>query len=210
MQTTDLGGEREYIFGILYDFDVIILDLTLPDISGHDVLRRLRLNKVSTPILVLSALTEIADKVKSFSFGADDYLTKPFHKDELIARLHAIIRRSKGHGQTIIRTGDLTLNIDEKNAQIQGERLNLTKKEYQVLELLSLRQGRTLTKEQFLSHLYQGGEEPVHKILDVFICKLRRKLANASGGKNYIETVWGHGYALRDPNANATLISGAM
>jgi two-component system, cell cycle response regulator CtrA len=155
--------------------------------------------KVKTPILILSGLAGIEDKVKGLGFGADDYLTKPFHKDELVARIHAIVRRSKGHAQSVITTGDLIVNLDTKTVEVAGSRVHLTGKEYQMLELLSLRKGTTLTKEMFLNHLYGGMDEPELKIIDVFICKLRKKLANASQGKNYIETVWGRGYVLREP-----------
>ena len=195
--TTDLG-EEGIDLGKLYDYDVILLDLTLPDISGYEVLRKLRLAKVKTPILILSGMVGIADKVKGLGFGADDYLTKPFHKDELVARIHAIVRRSRGHAEAIVTIDDLTLDIDKKFVQIAGTRVHLTTKEYQMLELLALRKGMTLSKEMFLNHLYGGMDEPELKIIDVFICKMRKKLANASGGKNYIETVWGRGYVLRD------------
>jgi two-component system cell cycle response regulator CtrA len=195
--TTDLG-EEGIDLGKLYDYDIILLDLTLPDISGYEVLRNLRVAKVKTPILILSGMAGIEDKVKGLGFGADDYLTKPFHKDELVARIHAIVRRSKGHAQSVIITDDLVVNLDEKTTTIGGNRVPLTGKEYGLLELLALRKGTTLTKEMILNHLYGGMDEPELKIIDVFICKLRRKLANASGGKNYIETVWGRGYALRE------------
>ena len=151
-----------------------------------------------TPILILSGLAAIEDKIKGLGFGADDYVTKPFHKDELVARIHAIVRRSKGHAQSVINTDDLCVNLDTKLVEINGARVYLTGKEYQLLELLALRKSMTLTKEMFLSHLYGGMDEPEMKIIDVFICKLRKKLANASGGKDYIETVWGRGYVLRD------------
>src|ERR1700686_2922731 len=190
--TTDLGEEGVDL-GKLYDYDIILLDLNLPDMSGFEVLRSLRVSKVKTPILILSGLAGIEDKVKGLGFGADDYLTKPFHKDELIARIHAIVRRSKGHAQSVINTGDLPVH--------------LTGKEYQMLELLSLRKGSTLTKEMFLNHLYGGMDEPEIKIIDVFICKLRKRLANASNGKNYIETVWVRGYLLREPSDHAAQIS---
>jgi two-component system cell cycle response regulator CtrA len=162
-------------------------------------LRSLRVSKVKTPILILSGLAGIEDKVKGLGFGADDYMTKPFHKDELVARIHAIVRRSEVHAQSVVQTGDLVVNLDTKMVEVNQARVHLTGKEYQMLELLSLRKGTTLTKEMFLSHLYGGMDEPELKIMDVFICKLRKKLANASSGKNYIETVWGRGYVLREP-----------
>jgi two-component system cell cycle response regulator CtrA len=167
--------------------------------SGHDVLRQLRLARVETPILILSGADDTESKIKGFGFGADDYLTKPFHREELVARIHAIIRRSKGHSQSVIRTGDINVNLDAKTVDVANKTVHLTGKEYQMLELLSLRKGTTLTKEMFLNHLYGGMDEPELKIIDVFICKLRKKLTEATGGSNYIETVWGRGYVLRDP-----------
>ncbi|MCW5730311.1 MAG: response regulator transcription factor [Alphaproteobacteria bacterium] len=194
---TDLG-EEGIDLGKLYDYDIIVLDLNLPDMSGYDVLKKLRTAKVETPILILSGMAETEKKVKGLGFGADDYLTKPFNRDELVARIHAIVRRSKGHSQSVIRTGKLAVNLDSKSVEVEGQRLHLTGKEYAMLELLSLRKGTTLTKEMFLNHLYGGMDEPELKIIDVFICKLRKKLASATGGENYIETVWGRGYVLRD------------
>ena len=179
---------------------LVLLDLNLPDMSGYDVLKQLRVSKIKTPILILSGLAGIEDKVKGLGVGADDYMTKPFHKDELVARIHAIVRRSKGHAQSVIQTGDLVVNLDTKTVEVGGQRVHLTGKEYQMLELLSLRKGTTLTKEMFLNHLYGGMDEPELKIIDVFICKLRKKLANASEGRNFIETVWGRGYVLREPH----------
>jgi two-component system, cell cycle response regulator CtrA len=204
--TTDLGEEGVDL-GKIYDYDIILLDLNLPDMSGYDVLRSLRVAKVKTPILILSGLADTDDKVRGLGYGADDYLTKPFHKDELVARIHAIVRRSKGHAQSVINTGDLTVNLDQKTVEVAGARVHLTGKEYQMLELLSLRKGTTLTKEMFLNHLYGGMDEPELKIIDVFICKLRKKLANASSGKNYIETVWGRGYVLREPSDGETRLT---
>ncbi len=199
---TDLG-EEGLDLGKLYDYDIIILDLNLPDMHGYDVLRKLRNAKVNTPILILSGMNEPDKKVKGFGFGADDYLTKPFDREELVARIHAIVRRSKGHAQSQIRTGKLVVNLDTKSVEVESQRLHLTGKEYAMLELLSLRKGTTLTKEMFLNHLYGGMDEPELKIIDVFICKLRKKLAQATSGDNYIETVWGRGYVLRDPEEGA-------
>jgi two-component system cell cycle response regulator CtrA len=195
---TDLG-EEGIDLAKLYDYDLILLDLNLPDMNGHEVLRQLRLARVETPILILSGSDDSENKLKGFGFGADDYMTKPFHREELVARIHAIIRRSKGHAQSVIRTGEINVNLDAKTVDVNGEMVHLTGKEYQMLELLSLRKGTTLTKEMFLNHLYGGMDEPELKIIDVFICKLRKKLAEATGGHNHIETVWGRGYVLRDP-----------
>jgi two-component system, cell cycle response regulator CtrA len=199
---TDLG-EDGIDLAKLYDYDLILLDLNLPDMSGHEVLRQLRLSKVETPILILSGSDDTENKIKGFGFGADDYLTKPFHREELVARIHAIIRRSKGHSHSVIRTGEITVNLDAKTVDVGGASVHLTGKEYQMLELLSLRKGTTLTKEMFLNHLYGGMDEPELKIIDVFICKLRKKLAEATGGQNYIETIWGRGYVLREPSPAA-------
>ena len=206
---TDLG-EEGLDLGKLYDYDIILLDLNLPDMHGYDVLRKLRLSKGNTPLLILSGLSEMENKVKGLGFGADDYMTKPFHKEELVARIHAIVRRSKGHSQSIIRTGKLSVNLDTKTVEVDSQRVHLTGKEYAMLELLSLRKGTTLTKEMFLNHLYGGIDEPELKIIDVFICKLRKKLSAATGGDNYIETVWGRGYVLRDPEEGQDTVQVAV
>jgi two-component system cell cycle response regulator CtrA len=198
VDATDLGEDGLEI-GKLYDYDIIILDLMLPDMDGMEVLRRLRHSRVTTPVLILSGLSQAENKVKGLGNGADDYLTKPFDKSELIARVQAIIRRSKGHSQSIIHTGRLAVNLAARTVDVDGRPLHLTGKEYGILELLSLRKGTTLTKEMFLNHLYGGMDEPELKIVDVFICKLRKKLAAATEGESYIETVWGRGYVLREP-----------
>jgi two-component system, cell cycle response regulator CtrA len=205
LYTAELGEEGVDL-GKLYDYDIILLDLNLPDMSGFEVLRSLRVSKVETPILILSGIGGVEEKVRGLGFGADDYMAKPFHKDELVARIHAIVRRSRGHAQSMIQTGDLVVNLDTKTVEVNGARVHLTNKEYQMVELLSLRKGMPLTKEMFLNHLYGGMDEPEIKIIDVFICKLRKKLVSASNGKNYIETVWGHGYLLREPTEDEVRI----
>ena len=199
--STDLGEDGLEI-GKLYEYDLIILDLMLPDMDGFEVLKRLRASQIETPVLVLSGLGETEDKVKGLGFGADDYIVKPFSKMELLARIQAIVRRSRGHSDSIIRTGKLLVNMKDRTASVDNAIIPLTSKEYGILELLSLRKGATLTKEMFLNHLYGGIDEPELKIIDVFICKLRRKLAEALGGNDCIETVWGRGYVLREPSQN--------
>ncbi len=206
--TTDLGEDGVEI-GRLYDNDIIILDLMLPDIDGYEVLSRLRAAGVKTPVLILSGLSDAADKIKGFGLGADDYLTKPFDRRELVSRIQAVVRRTKGHSESAIHIGKLTVNLDTHSAEIAGRPLHLTNKEHGVLELLSLRKGTTLTKEMFLDHLYGGLDEPSPKIIDVFICKLRKKLSDASGGNRYIDTIWGEGYALRDYSAEASTAAAA-
>jgi len=199
VDTTDMGEDGLEI-GKLYEYDIIILDLMLPDLDGYEVLKRLRAAKVETPILILSGLSELDSKLKGLGFGADDYLTKPFDKRELLARIQAIVRRSKGHSQSVIKTGPITVNLDARTVEVDEKQLHLTSKEYGIIELLSLRKGSTLTKEMFLNHLYGGMDEPEVKIIDVFICKLRKKIEKIMPeGGSCIETVWGRGYVLRDP-----------
>ena len=196
--TTD-PGEDGLEIGKIYQYDIILLDLMLPDIEGYEVLRRMRAARVRTPVLILSGLADLDHKIKGLGFGADDFLTKPFDRRELIARIQAIVRRSKGHSESTIRTGKLVVNLNTRVVSVDDQPVHLTAKEYGILELLSLRKGTTLTKEMFLNHLYGGIDEPELKIIDVFVCKLRKKLAQATGGSHYIETVWGRGYVVRDP-----------
>jgi two-component system cell cycle response regulator CtrA len=203
--TTDLGEEGVDL-GKLYDYDIIVLDLNLADMSGFEVLRSLRVSKVKTPILILSGNAGMENKVKGLGLGADDYMTKPFHRDELLARIQAIVRRSQGHAESIVQIGDLVVNLDAKTVDINHVGVHLTGKEYQMLELLSLRKATTVSKEMFLNQLYGGMDEPAMKIIDVFICKLRKKLAAASNGRDYIETMWGRGYQLREPHEDKVKI----
>jgi len=192
-------GEDGLEIGKRYEYDLIILDIMLPDIDGYEILRRLRAIHIQTPVLILSGLSDIDDKIKGLGFGADDYLTKPFDRSELLARVKAVIRRAKGHCKSEIKVGRMTVNLTTRMVDVDGKTLHLTGREYAIIELLAIRKGSTLSKEIFLNHLYGGMEEPEFKIIDVFICKLRKKLADALGGENYIETIWGRGYILREP-----------
>lgn len=192
---TDLADEA-YDMAMLYTVDLILSETRE---GGLNLLKRLRAAGIETPIMFLSGDDRAETKLMAFGFGVDDYMTKPFHRDELIARIHAIVRRSRGHSQSIIRTGPIEVNLDAKTVHVEGTQVHLTNKEYLMMELLSLRKGATLTKEIFLNHLYGGMDEPDLKIIDIFISKLRRKL----GEDNCIETIWGRGYALRDPKGTS-------
>jgi two-component system cell cycle response regulator CtrA len=180
-----------------YDYDIVLLDLMLPDMDGYEVVRRMRSNRIEAPVIVMSSLSRPQDKVKAFGVGADDFITKPFDSTELVARMKAIVRRSKGYSQPTLRVGALQLNLESREVLVSGEPVHLTGKEYAMLELMVLRKGTVLTKEAFLNHLYGGMDEPEVKIIDVFICKLRKKLA-AAGAGDIIGTVWGRGYTVRD------------
>lgn len=195
--TTDHGGEAVDL-GKKYDYDVILLCDT-PDLTGLDMLRSLRKAKVKSAVVMLAHSSRIDSVVQALGVGADDYMTKPFHKDELVARIHAVVRRSKGHAQSIITAGDLVLNLDARTITVDGQPVYLTGKEYKMLELLALRKGSTITKDMFLSHVYGGMDEPELKIIDVFICKLRKKL-DRHFSHRFIDTIWGRGYVLRDPD----------
>jgi two-component system cell cycle response regulator CtrA len=190
-------GEEALELSRHYEYDIILLDLILPDIEGFEVVRRLRIARNDTPVLILSGLTRPQVKVKGLGLGADDFITKPFDKEELLARMQAVVRRSKGFSQPTLRLGSVELNLDSREVWVDGKQVHLTGKEYSILELLVLRKGMVLTKEAFLNHLYGGLDEPEVKIIDVFICKLRKKLAQA-GADNMIGTVWGRGYMIRE------------
>jgi two-component system cell cycle response regulator CtrA len=197
VEATDTGEDALELAKI-YDFDIAVLAVRLPDMDGGEVLRRMRQSNIATPVLMLAGADDRQEKVRLLIAGADDYLAKPFDKEELTARLRAIVRRSKGHAASVIRTGRMAVDITARTVAIDGVPLSVTPKEYGILELLSLRRGKTLTKEMFLDHLYGGMDEPQQKIVDVFVCKLRKKIARLSGEDAGIRTVWGQGYTLSE------------
>jgi two-component system, cell cycle response regulator CtrA len=201
VDVTDMGEEALDLVH-RYDYDLVVLDLLLPDMEGYEVIRRLRAARKDTPVLVLSGLSRPQARVKALSMGADDFITKPFDKAELIARVQAIVRRSKGFSESTLRLGSLRLSLGSHEVHVGDQPVHLTGKEYAILELLVMRKGMVLTKEMFLNHLYNGMDEPEMKIIDVFICKLRKKLAQAGAG-DVINTVWGRGYTAREPTTRA-------
>lgn len=204
VHSTDLGRQGAEL-AKAEDYDLVILDLDLPDTNGHAVLAELRSANVQTPVLILSGRSGIDDRIAGLGSGADDYLPKPFHRDELIARIEAVIRRTKITPHSVVKVGNLTIDLDTKMVDVGSQRVPLTGKEYAILEVLARRKGAVLSREMLMNQLYGGIDEPETKILDVYMCKIRKKLADADQGRNYIETVWGRGYTLRDPaEAKAT------
>jgi len=213
-EATDLG-EEGIDLAKRFDFDAVICDGHLPDMAGVDVVRALRRAKIPTPVLMFTGDSGVREKVLAFSAGADDYLTKPAHQDEIIARLHALIRRSKGVASTEIVVGPIALDVPGKIVRVEGRAIHLTVREYQMLELLAVSAERLVTKSGFLDHIYGGLDEPGLKIIDVYICKLRKRLEAASpGAGRMLETIWGRGYRLtakpieRAPKPAPTLYAG--
>jgi two-component system cell cycle response regulator CtrA len=192
-------GEEGVSLSRLYEYDLIILDIMLPDMDGFEILHKLRSNGMKVPIMVVSHLKDVTKKIEALNLGADDYVTKPFHVNELFARAQAIVRRSQGHSASAIEVGRLKIDLRRNVAEVNGTIINLTNKEYAILELLAIRKGVVISKEMFLNHLYGGIDEPEIKIVDVFICRLRKKIAAVTEGDNFIQTVWGRGYILQDP-----------
>ena len=195
--TTELGEE-----GIELardgDFDIAVLDLDLPDLPGNEVLQRLRADGVDTPTLVLSGRADADARVHMLRHGADDYLSKPFDRRELVARLKAVLRRAKRHPPSLVHVGAMTVDLDGQVARVGTLEIPLTGKEFATLELLARRKGSTVAKEAFLVHLYADMDVPGIKIIDVFICKLRKKLAEIPEIGCEIDTVWSRGYLLRE------------
>lgn len=193
---TAARGDEAIDLATLYDYDLMVLDLGIKDMTGTDVLQKLRADRNPIPVLCLSGGGSLSDKVDALNSGADDVLSKPFHRDEIVARANALVRRSRGHASSTVEAGDLTVDLDAQHVLYHGERVRLTRREYQMVEALVLRQGTTLSKEMLLARLYGGMDAPEIKVIDVFVCKIRKKFSAIREGDGPIETVWGRGYCL--------------
>jgi two-component system OmpR family response regulator len=178
-------------------FDLVILDLGLPRLSGHEVLRRLRARGSTTPVLILTALDGIEDRVKGLDLGADDYMPKPFNLSELEARVRALIRRGLGSATTLLRHGVLSFDLVGRVVAINDEPIDLSARELSLLEVFMQRVGRLVSKEQLVDHLCEWGEEVSTNAIEVYVHRLRKKLESA--GVN-IATVRGLGYSLERPH----------
>lgn len=181
------------------DYDIILLDLGLPDMPGHEVLARLRGSCVETPVMIVSASRDLDSKVRAFGRGADDYLTKPFSNAELVARIHAVTRRFREPVDEVIRLGSLLIDPTSNTVSIGDVPIHLSPKEYAVIEVLARHRGRPVSAVALLSHLHDGIDQPSPKTITVFICHLRAKLALASNGETWIRTERGSGYVLAPP-----------
>ncbi|MBR0641351.1 response regulator transcription factor [Plastoroseomonas hellenica] len=180
-----------------FDYDVMILGVSLADMTGVEALRRLRARNISVPAIATTKSGDLAAVVQALDIGADDCITPATDRTEFLARVRSVIRRSKGFARSALTAANLTLDIQSKDVTIESRAVNLTGKEQSIMELLIMRKGVVQSKEAILTHLYNGIDEPEMKIIDVFICKLRRKLAEA-GFSGAIGTVWGRGYVLRE------------
>jgi DNA-binding response OmpR family regulator len=180
------------------EFDVIILDLMLPDMHGYDVCKRLRQDGRHTPILMLTAMDAIEDKIKGIKIGADDYLTKPFDFDELLVRIEALVRRTQNFAQSsnVLTVGDLELDRELLDVKRGGEPIKLTAKELAILELLMSSPGKVFSRTRILNQVWGYNEDPLTNVVDVYIARLRRKI-DTKGREPLIETLRGHGYRLK-------------
>ena len=188
-------GDDAIYFMRNYEFDLVLLNLMLPDMDGNVLINRIRSAKHETPVIALSAVPQA--RLKALAAGADDVVERDIDRDELAARIRAVIRRSRGFSQSQLQVGNLTLDVSHQDVVANGVRVHLTVKEFSILELLVLRRNMIMTKEAILTQVYGGMDEPEIKIIDVFICKIRTKLAKA-GLPNVISTVWGRGYMVKD------------
>lgn len=189
-----------------YEYDIIIVDGRLSDMDGCDLLARLRRTQISIPVIMLSSRSLPMDAVKAFHFGADDVVAPPFDSPELLARVQAVIRRNRGFSQSALTAGPLVLHLDRKVAFVDSRPVHLSKKEYALLELLMLRKGIPVNKNTVMNHLYGGMDEPEPKIIDVFVCKIRKKLSDA-GADGLLGTVWGQGYVIREPRRSGATVN---
>ncbi|MBN8552277.1 MAG: response regulator transcription factor [Caulobacterales bacterium] len=184
-------GEEAHFLGDTEPYDAVILDLGLPKIDGVSVLERWRREGRATPVLILTARSAWSDKVSGFDAGADDYLTKPFHTEELLARLRALLRRSAGHATATLSCGALRLDPRAARASVDGEPIRLTSLEYRLLHYLMMHQGRVISRTELVEHLYDQDFDRDSNTIEVFVGRVRKKV-----GPDRIETVRGLGYRL--------------
>ncbi len=193
-------GEEGLYLGREVPFDLAIIDLGLPKLSGLDLVKKLREEGARFPILILTARSSWQDKVEGLKTGADDYLVKPFHVEELLARINALVRRASGWTKPVLQCGPITLDTTAQTVSVEGTSVELTSYEYKVLEYLMLHAGELVSKSDLTEHIYQQDFDRDSNVLEVFIGRLRKKLDPENAIKP-IETVRGRGYRFAIPRA---------
>lgn len=191
------NGNDALYYASVNEYDVIILDIMLPGKDGVTVCRELRGKSVLTPIIMLTALDSIEDKISGLSEGADDYLTKPFSFDELLARIRALMRRSQEYKTGVLKAGDLEMDPVKRTVTLSGQAVELTGKEYSLLEYLLRNKGRVLSPTRIVEHVWDMSYAGDRNIVNVYINRLREKIDRPSG-RNLIQTVRGHGYKIEE------------
>ena len=189
------NGEDGYYSTQQYDYDIIILDLMLPDIDGEDLCRKLRNDNNQSFILMLTAKKQLASIIHGLDCGADDYLTKPFEFSELLARIRALLRRSSKHKKNILSIFDISMDIEKEKVSISGREVELTKKEYMILEYLLRNKGQLISRNQLLEHAWDRNVDIFTNVLDTHIKNLRKKLGRSG---DTIKTIYGSGYRILD------------
>jgi len=178
-------------------FDLVVLDIMLPEIDGIEILKNMRRNNITTPVLMLTAKSDVEDKVSALNIGADDYLTKPFSFDELLARIKAVLRRNFKEASNIIRIADLKLDLSTREVERAGKKIELTAREYALLEYLALNKNRLLTRTDITEHIYNYEFDFDSNVVDVTVTRLRKKI-DKNFEKKLIHTVRGAGYMIKE------------
>ena len=193
---TSADGDQGLLLATSSAFDVVVLDIMLPGRDGLSILRALREQRNTVPVLLLTARSALGERVEGLEQGADDYLTKPFFMEELIARIHALVRRASGEQLSLLQAGDLLVNLITREVQRGETPIELTKREFNLLELLMRSPGRVFTRTQILEHVWGYDFDPQTNVVDVYIRRVRKKI-DPSSEESLIETVRGVGYRLR-------------
>ncbi len=198
-------GEEGLYLGMEYSYDVAVIDLGLPKLTGIEVIQRLRAAEKTFPILILTARGSWQDKVEGLEAGADDYLVKPFHFEELIARINALLRRSSGSAAPILKCGAISLNPSSQDVRVNNQSITLTAYEYRLLHFLMLHTGKVISKTELIDHIYEQDHDRDSNVIEVFIKRLRQKL-DPDKSLNPIETMRGRGYRLTlERNSESTI-----
>lgn len=196
--TLSQTGEEGLENIMVEDYDCVVLDRKLPDIDGIEICKEVRSNAINTPIILLTAVSGVKDKVTGLEVGADDYLTKPFAMDELVARIQAIIRRSSFKSQPVIIIGDVQLNSVKRSLEVKGEEISLSNREFILIEYLMRNAGKPLTRIQIYDHVWESNIDSKSNLVDVYINYIRNKIDFDPKEPSYVETVRGYGYRFRN------------